>query len=520
MSSQLLTECITQLELYNFELQFQSYFNSQRSRLLNSKEVAAGLVVLVAQEDNFSGNVSQLLGLLLDEARMRLENDSEYGQDFLQTVEMTVRTGLESGELQQAHLMGFAGLFRQVGLPVPQSFILDTVNISPSPDMENFDPYEDIEKIAQSVLSEGGTAYDLFNAIDTMLATAPEKVRASLANHLATMDTPVFERCALFLLLSGSELVQKAIITGLRARLNDSAFTTETQMLLPMIRGWLPKGDVQTDLDKLITQTLRTFNNIQGKATRNTKIKKISMSITDGVGAQNIAIMLKKGRETLVALVLLKTGHGIKDAFLIPTQSIREAKYLITHFAKEGGAGEILENTLRVLLEGALADGVESQSLPAPGFLEIIEECNMFDLRPQELELEVLLELVDSQHMVRNASLETRDKWCNDDFTWVRMKNITASWFEDTKETREIIAAGEPISIAEAKVWKFLENRRDIWARRFLQTAVMLRDSKKHREWKILTASAHDLIKGRPLKDIPLMDDIVDITFLAGHFKV
>ena len=63
---------------------------------------------------------------------------------------------------------------------------------------------------------------------------------------------------------------------------------------------------------------------------------------------------------------------------------------MIGQLRAETGSDDISPNTLRVLLEGALADGLEHGHLPAPGFLDVIEACNLFDLRPQELDLSAL----------------------------------------------------------------------------------------------------------------------------------
>ncbi len=237
MSSQMLAECMEEFKLHGFKPEFQSYFMQLKSRLLASGDVACGLVVLATQEDDHSGGAHQLLSLLLDEARMGVENDSEYAEDFLETVEMAVQAGVAAGAIQQENLMEFAGLYRRVGLPVPQAFMLDPDNMPPPPDMGDFDLSENLEEVARDVLAEGGSAYDLFNTIDTMMAALPEEIQANLANHIATMDGPFFERCALFLLLSGSELVQEAIVAGLFERLDASALNTETLTLLPMIRG-------------------------------------------------------------------------------------------------------------------------------------------------------------------------------------------------------------------------------------------------------------------------------------------
>lgn len=519
MSSQMLAECMEQFKLHGFEPEFQSYFMRLKSRLLSSGDVACGLVVLCAQEDDHSGGAHQILSLLLDEARMGLENDNEYAEDFLETVEMAVQAGVAAGAVQQENLMEFAGLYRRVGLPVPQAFMLDPDNMSPPSDMGDFDLSENLENVARDITAEGGSAYDLFNSIDTMMAAAPEEIQAGLANHIATMDGPFFERCALFMLLSGSELVQEATLAGLFERLDTSALNTETLTLLPMIRGWLSSGPTRAALDELIKKARRKA--VPGQSCQTgAEIQEIVASITDGVGAQSIAVRLKQGEDSVLAMILLKTGHGIKDGFLVPPESSDDAAHMVGQLHAETGADDITGGTLRVLLEGALADGLEHGHLPAPGFLDVIEACNLFDLRPQELGLQALLELADPSRKIQDASAQALGRWINDDMALDFLEHLTDSWFEDSEETREIVASGRTVRGIETKLWKFLETRRDIWARRFLQTAVMLRDGDRLREWKTLTASAYGLMNGRALRRIPLMEDILHTTIEADDAKM
>lgn len=519
MSSQLLTRCIEQFEKYGFESEFQSYFMHFKSQLLASSDVAYGLVILTAEEDYNSDNAYQILNLLLAEARMGLENDSQYAEDFLEVVEMAVQAGMAAGSLQQENLMKFAGLYRSVGLPVPQSFMIDPDNMVPPPDMDDFDLSENLENLARDIALEGGSAYNLFNIIDTMLAAVPEEIQAGMADHIAKMDGPFFERCALFMILSGSESVQGATIKGLLERLDSSDLSAETMTLLPMIRGWFASGPDQAGLDKLISRARRKAMLAQSDTTY-PQILSIIASIVDGVGAQSIAVTLKEDSNTRLAMILLKAGYGIKDSFLISPETNEDFVQVIGQLRAETGADDISEETMRILLEGALKDGLENGYLPAPGFLDVVEACNLFDLRPQELCLQDLLNLADPHRKVQDASAQGLGRWINDDVALDCLEPLTDSWFEDTEETREIIATVRSARSIEAKIWKVLETRRDIWTRRFLQTAVMLRDGDRLREWKTLTASAYGLMNGRALKRIPLMENIMYATIEADEAKM
>ncbi len=281
-----------------------------------------------------------------------------------------------------------------------------------------------------------------------------------------------------------------------------------------MIRGWFSSGPAQAALDDLIKKARGKPIPSQSQST-GAEIQEIVASITDGVGAQSIAVRVKQSSKTVLAMILIKAGHGIRDSFLVPLESSGDAEQMIGQLRAETGADDISADTLRVLLEGALADGLANECLPAPGFLDVVESCNLFDLRPQELGLQALLDLADPNRKIQDASAQALGRWINDDMALDFLEPLTDSWFEDSQETREIVATGKTARSIETKLWKFLETRRDIWARRFLQTAVMLRDGDRLREWKTLTASAYVLHQ----HNLVSVGE-VDVTQIAQEFGV
>ena len=371
MSSQLLEKCINHLEHHGLDPVFRSHFGQVKSHLLSSADVASGLTRLTAQAKDFDDAACQLLELLLDEARMGLENDNEYAADFLETVEMAVEAGMSAGAIGHENLAVFAGLYRSADLPVPPAFIIDPTTVPRPQDFDDFDPSENLESIARDVIADGGSAYEVFNAIYMMQAAMPEEIQAFMAHHIATIDSSVFERCALFMLLSGSELVQEATITGLSDRLDQSVLDPATQTFLPMIRGWFTAGPVQAGLDRIIRKARAKSLPVQCDGS-DLKIEEIVASVTDGAGAQSICVIMKQSSNTVLAMIMIKAGYGIKDSFLTPPAASDEAEQTIAELRVEIGADSISGDTLRVLLESALADGLKNGHLPAPGFLDVI----------------------------------------------------------------------------------------------------------------------------------------------------
>lgn len=517
MSTKLLSSCLELLKDQGVSSPvFHDYFMRLKRDLLASEEVAMGLVVLIGHLEHENDDAVMLFGLLLDEARMGLENDAGYVRGFLDAVEMAIGAGLAARAFEQHHLLEFAGQYRRVGLPVPATLMVDPDKMTVPESTEEFDLSENIEGIARDILAQGGGALDLFTALDEMSAALPEEMLAGFANHLVTLDGDIFERCALYFILSGEALVQEATLAGLSHRLAASGLQGATMVFLPIIRGWLGAGDAQRGVDDLIKHARRKGCGgkiaFQGKS----KIREIVATITDGAGAQSIAILVEQGKQFLVAMLLVKDGYGIKDAFVIPCESREEAESITMQSRLEGQGADISPSTLEVLLEAAIADGVENDCPPAPGILDIMETCDLYGLRPQVLSLQKLLEFVDPERKIQDASPQALGRWINNDMVLDFLEPLTDSWFEDSQETRKVIATARTPRSTETGIWNYLETRRTVWAKRFLQTAAMLKDADRPREWQTLTASAYGLMNNRPLKRIPLMKDIVELTIEAA----
>lgn len=521
MSTELLSSCLELLEDQGMSSPvFHDYFMRLKRDLLASEEVAMGLVVLIGHLKDENDNAMMLFSLLLDEARMGLENDADHVEGFLDAVEVAISAGLAAGAFEQHHLLEFAGQYRRVGLPVPATLMVDPDKMISREGTEEFDLSENIEGIARDIIAQGGGALDLFTALDEMSAALPEEILAGFANHLVMLEGDIFERCALYFILSGESLVQETTLAGLSHRLETTGLQGDTMVFLPIIRGWLGAGDAQRGVDGLIKLARRKGCGgkiaFQGKS----KIREIVATITDGAGAQSIAILVEKGKRFFVAMLLTKDGYGIKDAFVIPCKSKDEAESIVMQSRLEGQGADISASTLEILLEAAIADGVENDCPPAPGILDIMETCDLYDLRAQVLSLQKLLEFVDPERKIQDAVPQALGRWINNDMVLDFLEPLTDSWFEDSQETRKVIATAKTPRSTKTEIWKYLETRRDLWAKRFLQTAAMLKDADRPREWQTLTASAYGLMCNHPLKRIPLMEDIVELTIEAANDPV
>ena len=96
-------------------------------------------------------------------------------------------------------------------------------------------------------------------------------------------------------------------------------------------------------------------------------------------------------------------------------RSKREANSIVSYTRQEANSLRIDRMTAELLLEAALADGMDNGYMPAPGFIDVMEACDLNGLRPQQRDLQALLDYADPQREVQNATPVKLDLMLNDD---------------------------------------------------------------------------------------------------------
>ena len=105
------------------------------------------------------------------------------------------------------------------------------------------------------------------------------------------------------------------------------------------------------------------------------------------------------------------------------------------------------------------------------------------------------------------------------------------SWFEDDAEVRDWLAAAKQHDVdaaARGLLEGVMDQRRDVWAERFLLTALWARAVKPGQPpplgasaraitWRDLVVLAHEVLSGRRLGEIPVMAEIAERTVLAAR---
>jgi hypothetical protein len=282
------------------------------------------------------------------------------------------------------------------------------------------------------------------------------------------------------------------------------------------LRNWLPENE-RHHLDAAIKKSRQRKIDCAPWPAKH--VEEIIATNIDGAGAQSVFAVTKEGRKYLIASLLVKLGAGVADAWCLRDQSKSDVKDFLVHIHSDTDSHRVGPEFLNFLVPHYLAVGQKNGNVPVAGLLDFVEAIGVETWQPAELSVDDLLALlehdIDPSLIDKKAVsevIERSDGWL-DDFGFME------SWFEQDAEVDAILSKS-PRSRTSTKVnitiKLVLEPRRAKWTERFLWTALWLKQKQDLLSpWTDFFIVGRELQRGRPIKDIPVMRGIAEVTVMA-----
>jgi hypothetical protein len=462
-----------------------------------------------------------LLGSALDAARIASENRKKRGEAFQQAVTEAVVLAAGQDRLPPFHRLVLASAWARNGLPAPAALELSATDIGASDlgyGIANHTGAEAmLDDLFRNLIEQTeGDAMALHAALTETFPAMPADMRAHVIKLSAERPEPIHAKLSFFWLLDRDAAIRAAAACALAHRAAASALTAELAGKMVVVRNWMPNDEARAKVDQAVTLAMRS-GLTAGAAQEPRTIHSVLATLPDGGGAQSIMIALPSGSSRKVAMLLLKQGHGIKDAYIIPCSSAREQKALVQRVREETGAVSVPAPWIERAVSMALADGLAAGLPPAPGLIEVADLCGFNLLRPDAVATETLIEGLPATGRIRSLSAQARGKLINASENWWDQHEIVHSWFEESDHAHEVLEGTRSPRGVEAALWRWLETRRDYWARLVARAADVL-SAAGDPDAASFTATAMGLLEGRDLKKIPVMQGVHEQTIEAWVF--
>lgn len=472
-------------------------------------------VALDSADDAATQAAATLLSSALDEARMARENDAPEGAALIDTLDEALTARDAAQPFAPALRLRLAQIYARAGLAPPDFAMLTADVMAETP--AGSEEMPDLGALIDPILQEIGDApLQVHAALVELLAGLPPELAAMLVSMTVARPGPVEARLGLYWALDPRPDLRLAAATALLSRAEAGTLAPEIGAMLPVLRKWLPDDNTRAALDGVIRRQMRR-GGPRASAPAPT-IHRASASLPDGVGAQSLIAAVRIGSRRGVAMAMLKQGHGVKDAFVIPCASATEQKQMLARILDEIETFDVHPDMLAAMLARGLGEGLALDLMPAPGMLDLAEMLGSDTLAPAPGDTGVILDAIGAADALAGLSAARRSALVKASADWMGRFDQADSWFEDTGDLRAAIARAPTAKGRETAVWKHLAARRDWWARHFAVSAAVLKSAAgvDPTLWLSFAAVAHALVDGRSLRRIPIMTEITAITLDAA----
>lgn len=474
---------------------------------------AVAAAAISSKEEATSQAARDLLAAALDAARMAVENDVPEGAALIEAI-ATALTALDAARPFAPVLrLRLARVYAVAGLEPPP---FATLAANPPPDDADVE-MPDIDALLGPILRElGDTPAEAHAALSETLAGLPVELAAALVSMTVSRPGAVEARLGLYWLLDPRPDVRLSAATALLSRAVTGAMPADLAVLLPTIRKWLPEDGARAAVDTIIRRQMRDGS--ARHAAKSVTIDRAAASLPDGAGAQSLIAAVQIGSCRGVAMAMLKLGHGVKDAFILPCASATEQKNLLARVMDEIETHDLPPEALSAALARGLGEGLALDRLPAPGMVDMAEIWGPEALLPAAAGANEILATIGAPDALEGLSPARRRSLVQASADWLDRFEHLDSWFEDTGALRDAIARARSETGQETAVWKHLATRRDWWARIFSTSAAVMQAG-DDAVWLSFAAVAQALIDGKSLKRLPIMEDILETTLEAWEAR-
>ena len=456
-------------------------------------------------------NPLYLLAAVLDDARMAHENRLPQGTQLLDVVAAELEDLNRSGNLTTAARFALAQAYVRAGLEPPNTVKLTATAAAESQlDVAQGDIGLDLGQLLDRIRAEvGGDGLQLHMALSELLAPLPADAQAVAITEIAALPQAGFSRLGTYWLLNQAPEVRQAAAAVFLGRARTGNLTSSEQARLVVARKWLPADGARALVDEALREVLRKGQGSVADEPPPWKLHRVSACLPDGAGSQSVVIAAQQGKRRAVLMLLLKAGHGVKDAFLVPCASAGEQKRLLAEVVAQTDPLDVDLNYVRKAVSRALGEGAALDAMPAPGLLDVFEVLGG-EFAPLPHDTASVLADLDRDGTLAALSAQKRGRLIGESASWPHGYDLIDSWFEDTGEVRELLDHGGSLQAKRNRIWCHLETRREWWAMIFARVAAVMQAAPSTGdEWQECGAVALALLEGRPVKKIPIMETIV-----------
>jgi hypothetical protein len=477
------------------------------------------------RDDDLFASWLFLLSNQLEQIRYRAERGWDWAGDLLDDYQDRLIALTDDAKLNHADLFPLVAVLGQAKVAVKPALSEAVMTSGPGLDLPDTLPMQQsldttLRPMIDELARHADSPFDVMGALLESAGVAPPPLRAFMAHELALSPHAIMRDTVPLILLDQDAEVRRTTAAALEQMAAPDTMSPVALRRIIALRNWIPEAD-RAPVDQVIRKArLKGVSPAQWDEAPDLMIR---ASAFDGSGAQSLLAASKAGRTGAFCGLLLKQAFGIRDVWCDHEMPRRDIASAMADIQRKVGAPEVERSYLDVMVQHHIAVGLAHGNLPGPALLDFAEVVGGTDWKDRQLdpaaETAQLFDALPAAERSMDAvaaSLRRSGAWMQDD-------KLGVSWFEDDAETRNFTAGlkGQRLDqAARAMLRGLLEQRREIWAERFLLLALWARAVKpgqKGPAWRDFVVLAHELLDGRNLAEIPVMTEIAGRSVAAAR---
>lgn len=499
-----------------FSDEMEAYIESEPERLLDALDALAEQLALDTDEaERLATAYLMLISMQLQSLRYAIDRKLDWAAVLKDSFEARVVSLVGSGTLHGTAMSLIAGAMREAELAPGAAFVAANQAMLEA-EAPALDAATDLGSVLQQLADQAGDdAFGLLDALRDALHAVPVEPLAAIAAQMVSSPSALLREVAALLVLHPEKEVRRAVALTLLGTAD--TLDPRTMRRLILVRGWLPEEERH-----LIDQVVRAARTkgVSCAAWEPRTITRLTASAIDGSGAQMVVMLSPDGKRQRVSTVLLKEGKGVADAWSRGEMTKREVGEMTGEMAAAMHTRAVSRAYVDRIIGHQLGAGLEAGVVAAAGLVDVAECVGAADWRPAWLDWhEVLDELLADlpAGALRPVGVEAA---VAKSMETAEVSGLLNSWFESDQEVdsllREAATQGHE-DLIPVVLDRIIAPRKDKWIERLVWVALWMREGEPdlHQRWADFAVLARELIAGRALDTVPLLQEISAQTVAA-----
>jgi hypothetical protein len=444
-----------------------------------------------------------MLAQTLERLRQRAEAGQGIGAVIIDQIRTTIARQLADGKLLPPTALLLAAAFTRNGMELGDALrnALDVAMAQGSGERAGEalpDPASMLTTLAEACDHD---PFMIHTELAAMIAATSPEVQLTLLDALVQADAADLREAAI-----GWLLAEPAIALPLARRIEAAAkqgpVSTSSVAHLMLMRNWVP-DDRKRGIDAII-KAARVHSATPSRRS-SIQVRELLISERDGAGAQSVFASVKEGRDHALVSILVKQGHGVRDAWVAQSLGKAEVEGMLARITAEIPHHDATVEDVSLLINAALAEGAAAGAMPPFGLIQAVRLIALSDVTPTALAVADLLSTLLADADPASMSEQATARALRTSGQWLAYSSNVQSWFENGDEVLEARKGKrKKADRIPAIVQEVLEPHRAFWAEVIAWTAFARRGSHVETKWVDMALVAREFAGNRSLMDLPL----------------